>query len=190
MTVVPICIVAIFFLLYVKFRSLSSASILIMALPFAFIGGIWLQFLLGYKFSTAVWVGYIALFGVAIEAGVVMVEYLLQKVKSEGSNRPLKEIIVDAALLRVRPIVMTTATTILALMAVMFSTGTGSEVMKPIAVPTVGGILTATLTNLLLVPVLFYWVNKRGYSDTRNEADRLLEKTTGSSSSDERGAPE
>ncbi|NIO04221.1 MAG: CusA/CzcA family heavy metal efflux RND transporter, partial [Proteobacteria bacterium] len=161
MIVVPICIMAIFMLLYIKFKSLSAASILLIAVPLAFIGGIWLQFLLGYKFSTAVWVGYIALFGVAVEAGVVMVEYLLQKKQSEGNKKPLKKIVMDAALLRVRPIVMTTATTILALMAVMLSTGTGSEVMKPIAVPTVGGMITATLTNLILIPVLFYWTNKK-----------------------------
>jgi len=165
MIVVPICIAAIFILLYMKFKSLSSAFILLIALPFAFVGGIWLQFLLGYKFSTAVWVGYIALFGVAVEAGIVMVEYLLQKSKSEGTGKPLKEILIEGALLRIRPIVMTTATTILALMAVMFSTGTGSEVMKPIAVPTVGGILTATLTNLLLVPVLFSWIYKKRHGN-------------------------
>lgn len=163
MIVVPICIAAIFILLYMKFKSLSSAFILLVALPFAFIGGIWLQFLLGYKFSTAVWVGYIALFGVAVEAGVVMVEYLLQRLKSESRDKSLEEIIVNAALLRVRPIVMTTATTVLALMAVMFSTGTGSEVMKPIAVPTVGGIVTATVTNLLLIPIFFYWMNRKDY---------------------------
>jgi Cu(I)/Ag(I) efflux system membrane protein CusA/SilA len=166
MIVVPICIAAIFILLYMKFKSLSSALILLIALPFAFIGGIWLQFLLGYKFSTAVWVGYIALFGVAVEAGIVMVEYLLQTSNGERTDKSLKEeVIADAALLRIRPIVMTTATTILALMAVMFSTGTGSEVMKPIAVPTVGGILTATLTNLLLVPVLFNWIYKERHGN-------------------------
>jgi len=160
MIVVPVCVIAIFMLLYMKFNSLSAAVILLLAVPFAFVGGIWLQFLLGFKFSTAVWVGYIALFGVAVEAGVVMVEYLLQRKQNQATRTPLKEIVVDAALLRVRPIVMTTATTILALMAVMFSTGTGSEVMKPIAVPTVGGMVTATLTNLILIPVLFYWINK------------------------------
>ena len=146
-----------------KFNSLPAAMILLLAVPFAFVGGIWLQFLLGYKFSTAVWVGYIALFGVSVEAGVVMVEYLLQRQKAEWGKKPLKEIVVEATLLRVRPIVMTTATTILALMAVMFSTGAGSEVMKPIAGPTVGGMVKATLTNLILIPVLFYWVNiKKG----------------------------
>jgi Cu(I)/Ag(I) efflux system membrane protein CusA/SilA len=158
--VVPICVLAIFILLYMKFNSLPAAMILLLAVPFAFVGGIWLQFLLGYKFSTAVWVGYIALFGVSVEAGVVMVEYLLQRQKMEWGQKPLKEIVIEAALLRVRPIVMTTATTILALMAVMFSTGTGSEVMKPIAVPTVGGMVTATLTNLILIPVFFYWINR------------------------------
>jgi Cu(I)/Ag(I) efflux system membrane protein CusA/SilA len=158
--VVPICVLAIFMLLYLKFRSLSAAVILLIAVPFAFVGGIWLQFFLGFKFSTAVWVGYIALFGVAVEAGIVMVEYLLQRYAAEKGARSLEEIIVEAALLRVRPILMTTATTILALLAVIFSTGTGSEVMKPIAVPTVGGMITATLTNLILIPVLFYWTNR------------------------------
>jgi len=168
MIVVPICIVAIFILLYMKFKSLSAAVILLLAVPFAFLGGIWLQFLLGFKFSTAVWVGYIALFGVSVEAGVVMVEYLLQRKKSASEDEPLKEIVVNAAILRVRPIVMTTVTTIMALMAVMFSTGAGSEVMKPVAVPTVGGMVTATLTNLVLIPLLFYSVQKRG-STERND---------------------
>lgn len=175
MAVVPICIAAIFLLLFIKFKSLSSAAILLLAVPFAFIGGIWLQFLLGYKFSTAVWVGYIALFGVAVEAGIVMVEYLLQRVKSEKEQKPLQEIVIDAALLRVRPIVMTTATTILALMAVMFSTGTGSEVMKPIAVPTVGGMITATLTNLILIPVLFYWINQNKINSTGKAPNKSAE---------------
>ena len=166
MIIVPICVAAIFILLYMKFKSLSSAAILLLALPFAFIGGIWLQFILGYKFSTAVWVGYIALFGVAVEAGIVMVEYLQQRMGLEGQDETLKETVIEGALLRIRPIVMTTATTILALMAVMFATGTGSEVMKPVAVPTVGGIVTATLTNLILVPILFYWIKRRRAKDT------------------------
>jgi Cu(I)/Ag(I) efflux system membrane protein CusA/SilA len=159
--VVPICVVAIFILLYMKFKRFSAAVILLSAVPFAFVGGIWLQFFLGYKFSTAVWVGYIALFGVSVEAGVVMLEYLEQRKDMEGQVKPMQDVVVEAALLRVRPILMTTATTIMALMAVMFSTGTGSEVMKPIAVPTVGGMVTATLTNLIIVPVLFYWLNRK-----------------------------
>jgi len=129
--------------------------ILIFSLPFAFVGGIWLQFFLGFKFSTAVWVGYIALFGVAVEAGVVMMDFL---VEYSRKGKDIVENVVQAGLLRVRPIIMTTATTILALIPILISTGTGSEIMKPIATPTVGGMVTATILNLILVPVIFTWV--------------------------------
>jgi len=155
MMVVPICIFVIFLLLYIKFKSFSAAMILIFSLPFAFIGGIWLQFILGFKFSTAVWVGYIALFGVAVEDGVVMMDFL---VKYSRKGKDLMENVIQAGLLRVRPIIMTTATTILALTPILISTGTGSEIMKPIATPTVGGMVTATILNLILVPVIFTWI--------------------------------
>jgi Cu(I)/Ag(I) efflux system membrane protein CusA/SilA len=158
MLVVPICVFVIFLLLYIKFNRFSAALLLILSLPFAFVGGIWLQYLLGFKFSTAVWVGYIALFGVAVEDGVVMVDFLVKSVKRGGR---VTEDIVKAGLLRVRPIVMTTATTILALIPILLSSGTGSEIMKPIATPTVGGMVTATLMNLILVPVLFAWTAKK-----------------------------
>jgi Cu(I)/Ag(I) efflux system membrane protein CusA/SilA len=161
MIVIPICIFLIFMLLYIRFKSLSAAGILIFALPFAFTGGVWLQFLLGYRFSTAVWVGYIALFGIAVEAGVVMMDFLLQLYRKKGHIEGVKMTVLEATSLRVRPIVMTTATTIFALFAVMFSTGTGSEVMKPIAAPTVGGLVTATLLNLIIVPVIFSIVKEK-----------------------------
>ena len=152
MVVVPICIIIIFLLLYVKFGSLSGAAILIFSLPFAFVGGIWLQFFLGFKFSTAVWVGYIALFGVAVEDGVVMLDFLSRIRRSDPQRM---ERLVSAALTRVRPIIMTTATTILALLPILFSRGAGSEIMKPLAAPTIGGMVTATLLNLIIVPVVF-----------------------------------
>jgi Cu(I)/Ag(I) efflux system membrane protein CusA/SilA len=155
--VVPICIFIIFLLLYIKFKRFSEALILIFSLPFAFVGGIWLQYILGFKFSTAVWVGYIALFGVAVEDGVVMMDFLATYVRKGINN---SENILKAALLRVRPIVMTTATTILALLPILISTGTGAEIMKPIATPTVGGMVTATVLNLIIVPVIFSWVLK------------------------------
>ncbi len=158
MLVVPICVFVIFLLLYIKFNRFSAALLLILSLPFAFVGGIWLQYLLGFKFSTAVWVGYIALFGVAVEDGVVMVDFLVKSAKRGGR---VTEDIVKAGLLRVRPIVMTTATTILALIPILLSSGAGSEIMKPIATPTVGGMVTATLLNLILVPVLFAWTAKK-----------------------------
>jgi Cu(I)/Ag(I) efflux system membrane protein CusA/SilA len=162
MIVVPICVFVIFLLLYIKFRRFSAALILVLSLPFAFIGGIWLQYLLGFKFSTAVWVGYIALFGVAVEDGVVMIDFLLKTVQRGGDR---VEDLVKAGVLRVRPIVMTTATTILALIPILLSTGAGSEIMKPIATPTVGGMVTATLLNLILVPVLFAWTLKARKGD-------------------------
>lgn len=157
MVILPLTIFVICMLLYVKFRSFPIALLVIFALPFAFIGAIWLQFILGYKFSTAVSVGYIALFGVAVEAGVVMVDFLIIHFR-KGMN--IAETVTKAALLRVRPIMMTSATTILALFPIMFSTGTGAEVMKPIAAPAVGGLVTATLLNLIIVPVLFAWLKE------------------------------
>ena len=114
--------------------------------------------ILGYKFSTAVWVGYIALFGVAVEDGIVIVEYMRELCKRGGD---VKANVIQASLLRVRPIIMTTATTILALLPIMLSTGAGSEVMKPIAAPTVGGMITCTISNLIVVPIIFAWIEER-----------------------------
>jgi Cu(I)/Ag(I) efflux system membrane protein CusA/SilA len=156
--VVPICLFVIFILLYIKFRSFSSTVLLISALPFAFIGAILLQVVLGYKFSTAVWVGYIALFGIAVEDGIIIVEYMQELCKKGGD---IKTNVIQATLLRVRPIIMTTTTTIFALLPVMFSMGGGSEVMKPIAAPTVGGMITCTISNLILVPIIFCWIQER-----------------------------
>jgi Cu(I)/Ag(I) efflux system membrane protein CusA/SilA len=156
--VVPICLFVIFILLYIKFRSFSSTVLLISALPFAFIGAILLQVVLGYKFSTAVWVGYIALFGIAVEDGIIIVEYMQELCKKGGD---IKTNVIQATLLRVRPIIMTTTTTIFALLPVMFSMGAGSEVMKPIAAPTVGGMITCTISNLILVPIIFCWIQER-----------------------------
>lgn len=158
MVVIPLCLFLIFMLLYIKFRSLPTALVVIFAIPFAFTGAIWLQFILGYKFSTAVWIGYIALFGVAVEAGVVLVDYL-QRLCKEGEN--ITENVVKATHLRLRPTLMTTFTTILALIPIMLSKGVGSEIMKPIAAPTVGGLITATILNLILVPLLFSWMKER-----------------------------
>ncbi|MDE0425676.1 MAG: efflux RND transporter permease subunit [Candidatus Poribacteria bacterium] len=177
--VVPVCIAVIFILLYLQFKSPSAMFSIFLAIPFAFIGGMWMQWLMQYipealgggyaiKYSTAVWVGYIALFGIAVEDGIVLIEYLLERVRG---GEPIDEAVINAGLLRVRPIVMTTATTILALLPIMLaeiSTTTGAELMKPIAVPTFGGMVSATVANLILAPVLFslfypleHWVRQR-----------------------------
>ena len=164
--VVPVCIAVIFMLLYLQFKSPSAMFSIFLAIPFAFIGGMWMQWLMQYvpealgggyaiKYSTAVWVGYIALFGIAVEDGIVLIEYLLERVRG---GEPIDEAVISAGLLRVRPIIMTTATTVLALLPIMLaeiSTTTGAELMKPIAVPTFGGMVSATVANLILAPVLF-----------------------------------
>ena len=177
--VVPVCIAAIFILLYLQFKSPSAMFSIFFAIPFAFIGGMWMQWLMAFvpealgggyaiKYSTAVWVGYIALFGIAVEDGIVLIEYLLERVRG---GEPIDEAVINAGLLRVRPIIMTTATTILALLPIMLaeiSTTTGAELMKPIAVPTFGGMVSATVANLILAPVLFslfypieHWIRQR-----------------------------
>jgi Cu(I)/Ag(I) efflux system membrane protein CusA/SilA len=158
LVLVPLCLFVIYMLLYIKFKSFSSALILASALPFSFVGAVILQYILQIKFSTAVWVGYIALFGVAVEDGIIILDYMRDRTR-EGIQITDKAL--DAASLRVRPIIMTTATTVLALLPIMFATGAGSELMKPIAVPTVGGMITCTLSNLFIIPVLFTWIESR-----------------------------
>ncbi|MCQ9207577.1 MAG: efflux RND transporter permease subunit, partial [Omnitrophica bacterium] len=137
------------------FKNFSSLLILSTGLPVSMIGGVILLFVCGFKFSTAVWVGFIALFGVATDNAVVLLSTLdgLFKKKSPKTKEEARKTVIEGGLLRVRPAMMTTATTIIALLPVMFSTGAGSEIMKPMAAPTVGGLITATLSNLILVPV-------------------------------------
>ncbi len=155
--VVPVSLALIFLLPYVKFKSWAASVTVSLAMPFALLGGLWLwlQWLLRFKFSTAVWVGYIALFGVAVEDGIVLVDCALGLVRK---GLPVDEAVRKAGELRVRPILMTTATTVIALLPIMLmevSTHTGVEILKPIATPTVGGMLTCTLSDLIVTPVLF-----------------------------------
>ncbi|MCK9554357.1 CusA/CzcA family heavy metal efflux RND transporter [bacterium] len=158
-----ICLAVIIILLYVAFKNFSVLLILSTGLPVSLMGGIILLFLLGFRFSTAVWVGFIALFGVATDNAVVLLSTLedLFKKKAPKTIEGIRSLVIEGGLLRVRPAMMTTATTIIALMPVMFSTGTGSEIMKPMASPTVGGLVTATLSNLVLVPVLYCWIKEK-----------------------------
>ena len=204
LVVVPVCIAVIFMLLYIKFRSLSAMLAIFLAIPFAFVGGIWLQWFMQYvppalgggyaiKYSTAVWVGYIALFGVAVEDGIVLMEYLLERVRA---GEPVDVAAVNAGLLRVRPIIMTTTTTVLALAPIMLyetSTNTGAELMKPIAVPTFGGMITATAANLILAPVLFslfYWVESWGDRHQRPRDEEAVKKEVPPTSSTKEVVPE
>jgi len=158
-----ICMAVIIVILYMAFKNFNSLLILLTGLPLSLMGGIILLFFLNFKFSTAVWVGFIALFGVATDNAVVLLSALddLFKKKVPKSIEEIRRVVIEGGLLRIRPAIMTATTTILALLPVMLSSGTGSEFMKPMASPTVGGLITATLSNLILVPVLYCWVQER-----------------------------
>ena len=170
--VVPITLVIIVLLLFLNFRNLVEVAIIIGTMPTALIGGIWLLYLLDYNLSVAVGVGFIALAGVAVEIGVVMLLYLNQslddecdKARAEGrslTEADLVKAVRNGALLRLRPIVMTVATIVVGLLPIMLGGGTGSEVMQRIAAPMVGGMVSATLLTLALIPAVFLlWQRRR-----------------------------
>jgi len=162
----PVVFFVILILLYLTFRSLPEALILMVAVLYAMTGGVILQVLLGYPFSVAVWVGYIALYGIAVETGVVMVLYLheaLDRRLTQGALGP-QDIVaatLEGSVLRLRPKVMTVATTLIGLLPILWSSGVGADVMKPIAAPIVGGLLTSTLHVLIVTPVIFAMVKER-----------------------------
>ena len=164
-TVVPVTLVIIVLLLYMSFRNLTEVAIIMGTLPLALIGGFWLLYLLDYNMSVAVGVGFIALSGVSVEIGVVMLVYLNQALQkhineSERTGRQLtveeiRSAVIDGALLRVRPIMMTVAAIIAGLLPIMLGGGTGSEVMRRIAAPMVGGMISATVLTLVVIPAVF-----------------------------------
>ena len=164
--VLPIVLAAIFVLLTMTFRSASEATIVMLSVLYAMTGGVILQWVLGYDFSVAVWIGYIALYGVAVETGVVMVIYLHEALDKRIANGVPSRADVLAAtregsVLRLRPKLMTVAAAILSLLPIFWSTGTGSEVMRPIATPIVGGMITSTIHVLLVTPVIFLLMKER-----------------------------
>ncbi len=165
--VVPFTLLIIFVLLYLTFRRIDEALLIMATLPFALVGGFWLIFLLGYHMSIASAVGFIALGGVAAEIGVVMLIYLNQAIATrtaEGrlnDDSDLVQAMVEGAALRVRPIAMTVAVIIAGLLPIMFGSGTGSEVMQRIAAPMVGGMVTAPLLSMFVVPAVFFLMRRR-----------------------------
>ena len=165
--VIPIVFLIIFLLLYKTYNSFREASHVILAVPFALSGGVFLLKMLGYNFSVAVWVGFIALFGTAVQTGVVMVIYLKEavarKTTAEGmlTVASLREAVMEGALLRLRPKVMTVSTIVAGLLPIMWSTRTGAEVMKPLATPVLGGMVSSLLHVLIVTPVIFTWLRER-----------------------------
>lgn len=165
--ILPIVFVVIFLLLYMVFHSVTEAAVLIFPTIYALTGGLILQRLLGYNFSVAVWVGYIALFGLAVETGVVMVVYLHealdQRLKSGVPLRheDIEAAVIEGAVQRLRPKLMTVTVVLASLVPILWETGVGSDVMKPIAAPLVGGMITSTIHVLILVPVFFALMKER-----------------------------
>lgn len=170
MLIVPLTVGIIFLLLYLNFRRLSDTLLVISAIPFALVGGLYLLWALDYDFSVAVGAGFLALAGLTAETGVIMLLFLNQardRALEAGSLRTVQDLwqsTVEGATFRARPILMTVASDVIGLLPIMWGAGTGSETMRRIAAPMVGGVLTATMVTLIVIPILFVIVHSRGLS--------------------------
>ena len=169
--VVPLTLAIILILLYLNFRRFAEVAMIMGTLPLALIGGIWMLYLNGFNFSIAVGVGFIALSGVAVEIGVIMLVYLNQAYEQKIQDNPnglsienLRDAVIEGAGMRVRPVMMTVAAIIAGLLPIMYGSGTGSEVMQRIAAPMVGGMISAVILTLLLLPAVYYLWRKRQLS--------------------------
>ena len=167
--VFPLVILIIFGALVMTFRSVGEAAHVLLAVPFALTGGVLLQAWMGFNFSVAVWVGYIALFGTAIQTGVIMVTYLEESVQAARqrlgrtlTREELTQAVKAGARLRLRPKVMTVATTIASLTPIFWLQRTGVEIMQPLAAPVVGGMISSLVHILIVTPVIFLWLRERG----------------------------
>ncbi|NOX64282.1 MAG: efflux RND transporter permease subunit, partial [Chlorobi bacterium] len=152
--VIPITLLLIFFLLFSSFNSLKNSMLILLNIPLALVGGVIGLWLTGQNLSVPSSVGFIALFGIALENGMVLVTYFNQLIK-EGKS--IDEASIEGAKLRLRPVLMTAATTALGLIPLLIATGTGSEVQRPLATVVVGGLFTSTILTLLVLPALYKW---------------------------------
>jgi Cu(I)/Ag(I) efflux system membrane protein CusA/SilA len=188
--IMPVVFLLIFFLLFFTLKNYVEAGVVMLSVPFALIGGVYMIYILGYNFSVAVWVGFIALYGIAVETGVIMVVYLHEaldkklRAHQKGLRGPItKEDIYDAtvegSVLRLRPKLMTVFTAMFGLVPVMWSTGTGSDVMKPLTAPMIGGLLTSAIHVLVVTPILFTMMKehalKKGTLELSKMADWMKE---------------
>jgi len=171
--VIPVVLLVIFVLLYRTYGSVKEAAHVLLAVPFALSGGVFLVKLLGLNFSVAVWVGFIALFGTAVQTAVVMVIYLREavtrRIAADGQLTPagLHAAVMEGALLRLRPKVMTVATVVAGLLPLMWSTRTGAEFMRPLAAPVLGGMISSLIHVLIVTPVIFTWLGERELKHNR-----------------------
>jgi Cu(I)/Ag(I) efflux system membrane protein CusA/SilA len=171
--IVPLTILIIFGLLIVAFRSVAESVLILLSVPFAMVGGVFLQWMLGYAMTTAVLVGYISLFAVAVQTGIVMVIFIRSALDHRAEGQSYVDAVIAGSTTRLRPKLMTVAATVLSLLPVMFATGEGMEIMKPIAAPSVGGMVTSSLHVLFMTPCLFvigedirlWWRRRSGPTD-------------------------
>jgi len=176
--VLPVVIGIIYILLFLTYRSFLEAAHVLLAVPFALTGGLYLVWLLGYNFSVAVWVGFIALFGTAVQTTVVMVIYLEEAVARKRQERgtlnltDLREAVMEGALLRLRPKLMTVSTVVAGLLPIFWSHRVGSEVIRPLATPVLGGMLSSLAHVLIVTPVIFLWLRER---ELRREQKSVVE---------------
>jgi Cu(I)/Ag(I) efflux system membrane protein CusA/SilA len=176
--VVPATLLLIVLLLYLHFRNFAEVLIVLLSIPFALVGSVWLLWLLDYRMSTAVWVGIIAVVGLAAQTGIVMIVYIDQayeRRKRAGKIRDLSDIIwahMEGTVQRVRPKLMTVATMLLGLVPLLWATGSGADVMKRIAAPMVGGLLTSAFLTLEIIPVVYtYWRQEQVLWERLGELD-------------------
>ncbi|MGE5859445.1 MAG: efflux RND transporter permease subunit, partial [Ignavibacteria bacterium] len=182
--IMPVVFLLIFLLLYFTLKDYKEAFVVMLSVPFALIGGMYMIYILGYNFSVAVWVGFIALYGIAVETGVVMVVYLHEALdkrlrahqlgeRGEITNEDIYEAAVEGSVLRLRPKLMTVATAMVGLIPVMWSTGAGSDVMKPLTAPMIGGLLTSAVHVLVVTPILFVYMKERALKNGKLEISKM-----------------
>jgi Cu(I)/Ag(I) efflux system membrane protein CusA/SilA len=182
--IMPVVFLLIFFLLFLTLKNYVEAGVVMLSVPFALIGGMYMIYILGYNFSVAVWVGFIALYGIAVETGVIMVVYLHEDLdrKLHAHQRGLRgpitkeyiyEATVEGSVLRLRPKLMTVFTAMAGLIPVMWSTGTGSDVMKPLTAPMIGGLLTSAIHVLVVTPILFTMMKEHALKKGKLELSKM-----------------
>jgi Cu(I)/Ag(I) efflux system membrane protein CusA/SilA len=153
--VVPITLAIMFVLLLMAFGSMADASLIMLSAPFALVGGVLLQWAEGYSMTTAVIIGYVSLFAVAIQTGIIMIEFIREALAQRTTDQSYMDAVVAGSVARLRPKLMTVATTVLGLLPIMLSSGSGMDITQPIATPTLGGMLSSTIYVLFLIPCLF-----------------------------------
>jgi copper/silver efflux system protein len=153
--IVPLTLIIIFGLLMLAFKSVAETVLIMLSVPFALVGGVFLQWLLGYPMTTAVIIGYISLFAVAIQTGIIMVAFIREAIDKKAPTDSYEDAVIEGSAARLRPKLMTVATTLFSLFPIPFSQGTGMEILKPIATPSIGGMVTSTIHVLFMTPLLF-----------------------------------